>query len=183
LQRQIRDPARIILTFPHAPATALDMGHKKETPSPTSSAPDDRPVLFVTRDDNVGELYVAALTAHGKNTRRIRDCSSAAALLAEIDAAAVFIDVLDEPDWSDCAGLARVAAEHATPVIVVTGWVAPDARFRKRAFAAGCAAFIAKPCTAATLLTTLERVATGERGIEVVAHRKLARPSSAFADS
>jgi DNA-binding NtrC family response regulator len=145
------------------------MGEKRST-SP-SSAPDDRLVLFVTRDDDVGELYVRALTAHGKKTRRVRDCSSAAASLAELDIAAVFIDVLDEPDWADCAGLARVAAEHATPVIVVTGWLSPDARFRKRAFAAGCAAFIAKPCTASTLLSTLERVTTGERGIEVVAHR------------
>jgi DNA-binding NtrC family response regulator len=149
------------------------MGEKRST-SPPPSARDNRLVLFVTRDDDVGDLYVAALTAHGHTTRRVRDCSSAAASLGEIDVSAVFIDVLDEPDWADCADLARVAAEHATPVIVVTGWLSRDGRFRKRAFAAGCAAFIAKPCTASTLVSTLERVALGERRIEVVAHRKLA---------
>jgi DNA-binding response OmpR family regulator len=147
---------------------------EKTSTSPPFRAPDDRLVLFVTRDDEVGELYIAALRAHGKKTQRARDCSSAAASLAKKDVAAIFVDVLGDPDWADCAELARVATEHATPVIVVTGWLSPDRRFRKRAFDAGCAAFIAKPCPVSTLLSTLQRVATGERGIEVVAHRKLA---------
>lgn len=77
------------------PGTSLDVDEKKKSTSPPTSASDDRPVLFVTRDDDAGELYVAALTARGKKTRRMRDCSSTAALLAEIEVAAVFIDVLD----------------------------------------------------------------------------------------
>jgi DNA-binding NtrC family response regulator len=144
------------------------------SPSPRSSSKNEPLILFVTRDNTLGDLYVAALTAHGRRARRVRDCASATAWLGKVqDVAAIFVDVLDEPDWPDCSALARVAAEHAAPLIVVTGWLSPDRRFRKRAFAAGCAAFVAKPCSATTLLTTLDRVAAGERGVEVVAHRRL----------
>jgi DNA-binding NtrC family response regulator len=134
---------------------------------------DERLVLFLTRDDSLGDLYIRALTAHGRRARRVRDCASAKAWLGRVeDVAAIFVDVLDEPDWPECSALARVAAEHATPLIVVTGWLSQDRRFRERAFAAGCAAFVAKPCSAHTLLTTLDRVVAGERDIEVVAHRR-----------
>jgi DNA-binding NtrC family response regulator len=145
------------------------------SPSPRSRSKNQRLILFVTRDDSVGDLYVAALTAHGRRARRVRDCASAEAWLGTVeDIAAIFVDVLDEPDWPDCSTLARVAAEQTTPLIVVTGWLSPDRRFRRRAFAAGCAAFVAKPCSTTTLLTTLDRVVAGERHVEVVAHRRLA---------
>src|SRR5918996_928739 len=84
---------------------------EKASPSPPFPACGGRLVLFVTRDDEVGDLYVAALEAHGTKTQRVRDCSSAAALLGKDRVAAIFVDVLDEPDWAECADLARVATE------------------------------------------------------------------------
>ena len=69
------------------------------------------------------------------------------------------------PDWTDCAELAGLA--EGTPVIVVTGWAASDGRFRRRAFDAGCAAYVLKPCTPETLVEAVERVRGGERRIEL----------------
>ena len=77
----------------------------------------------------------------------------------------VLVDVTRFDRWSDCATLGH--RDGAPPIVVLTGWVSADGRFRKRAFDAGCAAFIAKPCHPGALVTVLRRVLDGERGIAV----------------
>jgi DNA-binding response OmpR family regulator len=75
----------------------------------------------------------------------------------------VLMDVTKFEQWNDCGCLGRL--EAAPPVVVLTGWVAGDGRFRRRAFDAGCAAFVAKPCHPRVLVTVLRRVLDGERHI------------------
>jgi CheY-like chemotaxis protein len=81
--------------------------------------------------------------------------------------AAVVVDVRGPADWCLCEQLRSCPDTARTPLIVVTGYVAPDARFRRLAAQLGCAAFLSKPSLPSTVVEVVARVIDGERGIEV----------------
>jgi CheY-like chemotaxis protein len=128
-------------------------------------------ILIVAPDEETGELYSLSLGSPARcGTKVVLDSDAAQeALDAGPHYDAILLDVARPPDWRACAGLASHSAE--TPVVAVTGWVADDRRYRKRAFDAGCAAYVLKPCVPDRLAEAVERVRRGERLIELLEWR------------
>ncbi len=85
--------------------------------------------------------------------------------------AVVVVDVHGHDDWERCRGSAWPTALQGVPVVALTGWVAPDHRYREAAKSAGCAAYVLKPCSPQALAAVIERVRDGERGIEFTGER------------
>jgi DNA-binding NtrC family response regulator len=126
-------------------------------------------ILIVAFDEEAGELYALQLALSLRaRTTWVRDCVEARHAIAHGRRyEAVLFDVAMPAEWDDCLALPNERPD--TPVIVVTGWIAHDRRFQQRAFDAGCAAFVAKPCTGETLSEALGRVWRGERRVELMA--------------
>jgi CheY-like chemotaxis protein len=125
-------------------------------------------ILIVAVEEEVGELYALQLASSLRaRTTWVRDCAAARGTLAagrRYDV--VLLDIGVPANWDACLALPN--ERPGTPVIVVTGWLAHDGRFQQRAFAAGCAAFVAKPCTEEMLTSVVRRVRRGERRVELV---------------
>ena len=121
-------------------------------------------VLLVSNDTVTPWLYREwfARTANLVTTC-VSTLDEARSVLHDRGADIVLMDVTKFQQWTDCGSLGQW--EAAPPVVVLTGWVAGDGRFRRRAFEAGCAAFVAKPCHPRVLVTVLRRVLDGERHI------------------
>jgi DNA-binding response OmpR family regulator len=126
-------------------------------------------ILLVVADPDMGELYALALTTSlDATTVWVADAASARQRLASDERYdAILLDVGSPPRWSECTDLA--ACGSGIPVVVVTGWIAGDGRFRRQAFDAGCAAFVLKPCSPASLSEAVRRACSGERRIELLA--------------
>ena len=81
---------------------------------------------------------------------------------------AILVDLLGPQDWQTIAQLKAAPHTQKVPVIVFTGWLSPDRRFRRLARELGCSAFVAKPCDTELLAKTIARAIGGEAGLEVV---------------
>jgi CheY-like chemotaxis protein len=126
---------------------------------------DDLHVLIVASDADAGELYASALAGlAAAQTIWVRDSTTARGLIGRhIRFDAIVMDVSRPSEWEACEALGRL--ENTPPLLVITGWNAPDGRFRRRAFEAGCAAFVLKPCDPGLLADIVARVGRGERNI------------------
>jgi DNA-binding response OmpR family regulator len=129
---------------------------------------DSRRVLLVARDPDAGELYGTILgTAADARSVWVPDSNAAQRLISSgMRFHALVFDVTLPSEWEACRTLAQ--SDGMPPVVVVTGWIAADGRFRQSAFDAGCAAFLAKPCDPRTLVDVVSRVQEGERHLEVL---------------
>lgn len=125
-------------------------------------------VLVVARDADVGDLYGSMLS--GVERARViwvADVEAARRLVpGDPPVGVVVFDVMAASDWEHCQRLSDT--DGAPPVIVVSGFIAEDRRFRRQAFNAGCAAFLLKPCAPETLVEAVRRVRTGERNVELL---------------
>ena len=125
-----------------------------------------RPALILSSNPDVVDLYVLSLRSERNSVLSVTSVDEAMHLLRDRAVSAVVVDVASPAtDWDACQALVT-AADHNVPVIVLTGWIDPDAR--QRAAAIGCAAFVAKPASAPRLRDILQRTRAGERGIIVV---------------
>jgi DNA-binding response OmpR family regulator len=128
----------------------------------------------------VAMAHVLLFSYDGVTSRRYREWFALAAnlqttcvstfdqarsVLEDRGADIVLMDVTSFEQWNDCGCLGSM--EEAPPVVVLTGWVTADGRFRRRAFNAGCAAFVAKPCHPRVLVAVLRRVLDGARNLAV----------------
>jgi CheY-like chemotaxis protein len=126
------------------------------------------PHILIVADEDAGELYALQLASSVRaRTTRVGTCAEASReIVGDRRYEAVLLDIVMAADWDVCLDLP--SNRTGTPVIVLTGWIAHDGRFRDRAFDAGCAAFVAKPCTEETLGEAVRRVRRGERRVELV---------------
>ncbi|MGV3520541.1 hypothetical protein [Luteitalea sp.] len=122
-------------------------------------------VLLVSADSDVQEMYTQWFARTLGLATICPSLADARSLLDRRGADVVLVDLTRPAQWDEWgpAGL----GEGSAPVVVLTGWVAEDGRFRKRAFGLGCAAFVAKPCHPRVLVTVLRRVLDGERHIAI----------------
>ncbi len=121
-------------------------------------------VLLVTRDADIATLYSDWLSRTAAlQTTCVSSLDEAQSELARSEPDLVLYDVSRFSQWDECACLGR--APDAPPVVVLTGWVTEDGRFRRRAFESGCSAFVAKPCHPRVMACVLRRVLDGERRI------------------
>lgn len=114
-----------------------------------------RPALRIMRD-----LYRLGIAAE-----RVEGCEHALVRLRGRRYAAVIVNVARPHDWPACG---RIAAAADCPVVVVTHFLARDRRFRDFAFGARVAGYVCPPYTRARWRETLQRVAHGERGVEMI---------------
>jgi CheY-like chemotaxis protein len=122
-----------------------------------------RPVLIMSANPDFVDLYVLSLRSERNAVLSVTSVEEAVYMVRERAVSAVVVDVSNPAtDWDACQSLAT-AAEPGLPIIVLTGWIDPDAR--QRAVAIGCAAFVVKPASAHRLRDILQRTRSGERGI------------------
>jgi DNA-binding NtrC family response regulator len=125
-------------------------------------------VLLVSADRDTRDLYPQWF-ARTANLATSCSCSpsDARAMLEQCGADLVLVDLTPPmPQWDEWLRITGTR-DGKPPVVVLTGWVAQDGRFRRRAFALGCAAFVAKPCHPRVLVSVLRRVLDGERHIAI----------------
>jgi DNA-binding response OmpR family regulator len=125
-------------------------------------------ILLVAGDPDIGELYTMMLArAIEARTTWVHTIRTARTLIAKEQAFhTIVVDIMMPSDWDECEVLAR--EERAPGIVAITGWIAADGRFRRRAFEAGCAAFLAKPCEPKVLVEAVRRVQRGERNLVFV---------------
>lgn len=126
------------------------------------------PLLIVSRDMCIQDALVAGCRDARVPVVSAEGADGALALLRAQPFRCVVMDVERATDWPASQLIAAAALVAGAPVILLTAWTAPDGRYRARAFDSGCAAFVRKPCSTATLLRTLDRLEHGERHIEVL---------------
>lgn len=125
-----------------------------------------RPILVVGDDQSAGEQLVDALRHLHRVAVWVDAPETAVEMVQTVAFEMVVVEVAGAADWVACA---RIAAAADCAVTVATRFLAPDRRFRERAFRSGAAAYITEPCSAARLGEALRRVRSCERGIEIVA--------------
>jgi CheY-like chemotaxis protein len=125
-------------------------------------------VMIVSTDQDTQDLYVHALRARRRKAYGTTSLAETVRLAREDPPAAIVVDVRGAIDWRACRGLRREPITRDVPLIALTGWVAPDHRFRNMATRLGCAAYLLKPSLPDTLHSVVERVIGGETGIEVL---------------
>ncbi|BCS34969.1 hypothetical protein TBR22_A41950 [Luteitalea sp. TBR-22] len=123
-------------------------------------------LLLLSADHDARHLYVQWFA---RTSDLVTSCSGspteARARLEAQGADVILVDLTPATHWDDWLRL--VPDGPHPPVVVLTGWVAHDGRFRHRAFGLGCAAFVAKPCHPRVLAAVLGRVLRGERDISI----------------
>jgi len=125
-------------------------------------------VLVVASDADVGDLYRSMLSGHeSADVIWVPDVEAAHPMIpGDPPFGVIVFDVMAAADWASCQRL--TGADGGPPVIVVSGFIAEDRRFRHQAFDAGCAAFLLKPCEPQTLVEAVRRVRSGERNVELL---------------
>ena len=124
----------------------------------------ERRILAFSRDPDFTELYAAALEAADLPPVTTAEAADLANVLPAHPLAAALVDILGEPDWTAVTAI----VERGIPTVVVTGWWSPDRAFRRRAFAAGAAAFVVKPVSPTAIVEVVRRVLDGERRIDLL---------------
>jgi AmiR/NasT family two-component response regulator len=126
---------------------------------------DSRPVLVVSGNPAAADWVTNDLRALGRIAVSSDTCETALEMMRIVDFAVVMVNIEDAADWDRCR---RIAAAAACPVAVVTRFLARNRRYRKRAFRAGVAAYICRPCTKTRLYEMLMHLRSGETSIEMV---------------
>jgi two-component system, cell cycle response regulator DivK len=126
------------------------------------------PVLILSEDVDTQDLYVVALRWRRRAAYGVATLRDALALARETRLSAIVVDVRCDDDWRACQRLRRNTVTREVPLVALTGYIAADGRFRRRAARVGCAAFIAKPTLPDTVAAVIDRVIDGEHGIEVM---------------
>ncbi len=118
-------------------------------------------VLVVDDVDDCRELYAMYLRGEGFVVDQARDGREALTRVRAFAPDVVLMDLtLPLLDGWDVTRLLKAhPATRGIHVIAVSGRV--DELSRERAAAAGCAAFVAKPCTPAELVAVLARIVLG----------------------
>lgn len=125
----------------------------------------DKPIVVVSADPETQQLCSQAVRQTRRVALAVDSWRAALALARERGVGLVLMDVLTAADWQRCRILRDGLPTGEVPVVALSGWGAPDSRYRTLAWSVGCAAYISKPCSAQTLLATIDRVENGEVGV------------------
>jgi CheY-like chemotaxis protein len=113
-------------------------------------------------------VYLSALDDAGFATTAEATVAAAVTALETDDAPDVMVmELLPEPSEAWAFIERRRADAQDVPVIILTSLIRPDRANRQKAHALGCAAFVAKPCSAQQLVDVVSQVQAGSRGLEI----------------
>ena len=136
-------------------------------------APQLRTVLLVGPAQDDRAMYAEYLRCRGVTPIETDDPSAALAAAADADAVVTGIHLTEGADGLELIRRLRAADRtHLTPVIVLTASVLVTDR--QRATAAGCDAFLPKPCDPDTLLAEIRRVMTVCRHATALPNQRIA---------
>jgi len=121
-----------------------------------------RPVLLVSADPDQVDMYMFAFRSARVDVLSATSRDHALELIRDHSVSAIVLDIVSDQDWQTCESFIA-AGSLQTPVIALTGWLSEDAMYQKRAFAMGCAGFVAKPALPEHLQVVVERARSGER--------------------
>lgn len=127
------------------------------------------PVVMVGADDRYADGIIASLRRARVACVSIDSCA-ALSMFELTGLGAIAVDLARAMDWHACRELSDRAAAQDVPVLAVSNWVAPDGRYRRRAFELGCVAFVYKTASAEPLIEALCRISSGERYVQVTRH-------------
>jgi two-component system, cell cycle response regulator DivK len=120
-----------------------------------------RTVLVVDDSEDTRVMYGAYLRHVGYHVREAAT-GAAALLLARREPIDVILMDIALPEMDGFEATRRLKADPETkriPVVALTAYAVPPAP--ERAAEAGCAAYLAKPCTPREVVATIERVLEG----------------------
>jgi DNA-binding response OmpR family regulator len=124
-----------------------------------------QPLLVVGAEAETAQPILHELRRLGRTAVWV-DTAAAAVEMAEAVAFALVLVIVDQAgDWTTCWRLTRAAP---APVAVLTRFLSPDRRYRRRAFAAGVVGYACQPCGRLRLRALLRRNAAGETQVELV---------------
>lgn len=121
-------------------------------------------VLVLAREPTIAEPILVELRRMSYVAVWIDACSSALEMMDVVRFALAIVTVERRRDWAWCR---RVAQAARCPVAVCTRLLAPDRRYRRKAFDMGVAAYVCPPCSRNCLRTLLHRLRRGDRQIEL----------------
>jgi CheY-like chemotaxis protein len=125
-------------------------------------------ILLISSDAQTRRWWSDALARHGCNAVVLAPGVDAL-LTATTPLDAIVVDIQLAFDWQHFRVLGQEKPQLTAPLIVMRSWRAPDGRYRRKAFAIGCDAFLEQPCSVEAVLAVVDRLAAGERDIEVTA--------------
>lgn len=112
-------------------------------------------ILLIQPEHDDREMYATYLHHHGIATRVVSTGREALSIVPNVDVVVTAIRLPGKMDGLELIETLRAGDRRHVPVIVLTACASP--RDRERAFAAGCDAFLSKPCLPETLLTEIDR--------------------------
>ena len=124
------------------------------------------PILVTGAESDTAEHLVVKLRRLGRLTIWMDSWRSALEAVDSIHFDIVIILVSQPSDWTACRAL--VTASDC-PVVVATRFLAPDRRYRTRAFRCGVAAYMCPPYSPTRLRQMIRRVESGDTRVELVA--------------
>jgi CheY-like chemotaxis protein len=116
--------------------------------------------LVLIADDNreLRETLASVLAGDGYQTKTAGDGAEAASLAAAIDPDVVVMDLV-MPVMDGLEATRRIRADARTALLPVIALTALEtAAMRRRAYAAGCTAFVVKPVEPEDLIAVIEEV-------------------------
>ena len=116
--------------------------------------------LIVSRNFDVQDVYVLLMRAQRVPVVGVNTCEEALKVSGLAHFGAVLFDVESRDDWESLARF-RKELSRGIPIVVLSGWLAPDRTYRNFARDLGCAGFVAKPATPALVVRALQRAAEG----------------------
>jgi two-component system, cell cycle response regulator DivK len=130
------------------------------TPVEERSSKPERPplVLLVEDDDDTRQVYAEALVSAGYAAVGVRTWFEAEAIVYRLRPEAIVLDrhLPDADGWQAMRRLKMDSATSTIPMIALTA--STENSSVAAAVDAGCDAFLAKPCTADTLIATIEKL-------------------------
>lgn len=126
---------------------------------------EQRPILVVGDEPMTPARLVAELRRLGRTAVWVETCESALEMVGAVEFGLVIVYVERAADWTTCR---RLTAGSTCPVVVATRFLAPDRRYRRRAFRGGVRGYMCRPFNRRRLREMLTRIGAGDTPIELV---------------
>jgi DNA-binding response OmpR family regulator len=123
------------------------------------------PILIISSRGETAGPIAEQLRALGHLPVWVIGCETAMEMIEVAQFAAAIVEIDRYSDWVTCR---RLAAMGRAPIAVMTSLLAPDRRYRRRAFRMGVSAYLGPPITRRRLRELLKHLRAGVRFIELV---------------
>ena len=121
-------------------------------------------VLVLARERAMVEPILVELRRMSYVAVWMEACRPALDMIEGVRFALAIVAIEEPADWASCR---RIVQAARCPVAVFTRLLAPDRRYRRKAFDMGVTAYVCPPCSRGCLRALLHRVRQGDSQIEL----------------